>query len=566
MRRIRWQLLIAFGGLLLLFGYLLGQSPIEEPSAPEPIAGGIYREALIGMVGRLNPLLDSNNQVDRDINRLLFRGLIKFGSRGIPQPDLAESWAVSADATLYTFTLQSDATWHDGEPVISDDVIYTYSKFQESGYPGPSDLHNIWKEINFVRLDDRTVQFQLPEPFAPFLDFVSVGLLPDHLLRGVAAEDLIDHPFNIQPVGTGPYKFDRYLQDDGEISGVRLIAFDEFFGGRPFLDEIEFLFYPDEEGALQAYLSDEVMGIGQVGAGLLERILDAPTLNLHSSSLPAINMVFLNHKNAAKPFLGEKTLRQALLLATNRQWIIDDVLDGQAIITPSPILQGTWAYLDSLRAHGFNSSQAEELLEELGWEVPSGAIKGAPEYVRTNEEVSLSIDLVHAIDPTQTAVAEAIQESWNLIGIQTNLIPADGSTMLEEYLEPRTFEAVLININLGRYPDPDPYPFWHDSQVEAGQNYSGFSDRNIGIWLEKARTTPDLFLRADLYKNFQFRFKDQVPALLLFSPVYSYAIDSQVHGVRIGTIHDPSDRFANVREWHIRFRQPAASSLSDSTS
>jgi peptide/nickel transport system substrate-binding protein len=289
-------------------------------------------------------------------------------------------------------------------------------------------------------------------------------------------------------------------------------------------------------------------------------------MKLHSSSLPTINMVFLNHNSAEKPFLQEKKFRQALLLATNRQWIIDDVLDGQATIAPGPILQGTWAYLDSLRVDGFNPSQAEELLEELGWEVPTGAIKGTPEYIRSNEEVSLSFDLVHATDPIQTAVAEAIQESWELIGIQTNLIPADGSTILEDYLEPRNFEAVLININLGKYPDPDPYPFWHDSQVEAGQNYSGFADRNIGIWLEKARTTPDLLLRAELYKNFQFRFQDQVPALLLYSPVYSYAIDSQVQGVRIGTIHDPSDRFANVIEWHIRFRRPAASSPSDATS
>ncbi len=92
MRRIRWQLLIAFGGLLLLFGYLLGQSPIEEPTEPEPVAGGIYREALVGLISRLNPLLDSNNQVDRDINRLLFRGLVRFDSRGIPQSDLAESF------------------------------------------------------------------------------------------------------------------------------------------------------------------------------------------------------------------------------------------------------------------------------------------------------------------------------------------------------------------------------------------------------------------------------------------------------------------------------------------
>lgn len=560
MQRVRWQLLIAFGGLVLLFGYLLGQAPIQEEADLEPVAGGVYREALIGMVNRLNPLLDVNNQVDRDINRLLYRGLVQFDSRGIPQPDLAEAWAVSADATLYTFTLREDATWHDGEPVVSDDVIYTFSKFQESEFPGESALQSIWQEVHIVRLDEHSIQFQLPEPFAPFLDYVSVGLLPDHLLRGVSAEELIEHPFNLEPVGTGPFKFDRYLQLDGEVNGVRLIAFDEFSGGRPYLDEIEFLFYPDEGRALQAYLNEEVMGIGQVGEDLLDQVLDSPNLNLYSSSLPTISTVFLNHANSEKAFLADKVFRQALLLAINRQWIIDQTLQGQGVIVSGPILPGSWAYLQSLRLDEFDAFLSEELLDSLGWELPSGASLGSAEYVRSKEENILSFSLVHSTDPHQVAVAEALQYSWSRVGIQVDLIPEDGANILEEYLEPRRFEAVLISINLGRYPDPDPYPFWHDSQVETGQNYSGFADRNIGIWLEKARITPDLILRTDLYKNFQFRFQDQVPALMLYSPVYSYAIDSQVQGVRIGTIRDPSDRFANILEWHIRFRRPSANS------
>jgi peptide/nickel transport system substrate-binding protein len=274
----------------------------------------------------------------------------------------------------------------------------------------------------------------------------------------------------------------------------------------------------------------------------------------------------LNHNDAEKPFLSEKTFRRALLLGTNRQWIIDEVLNGQGVIAPGPILPGTWAYLQSLRTAEYDPTGAEVLLDELGWEVPSGAVRGSPEYVRSKEENPLRFDLIHADNPTQSAVAEAIRDSWELIGIQLNLIPADGITILEAYLEPRKYEAALVNINLGNFPDPDPYPFWHDSQVEAGQNYSGFADRNIGIWLEKARTTPDLPARADLYKNFQYRFQDQLPALPLYSPVYSFAIDSQVQGVRIGTLYDPSDRFANIVEWHTLFRRPSASLINDPTS
>ncbi len=106
MRDLRWQILIALGGLVLVIGLLLGQSPTVEEAGPLPAVGGAYTEALIGEIVRLNPILDSSNQVDQDIDRLIYSGLVRFNDRGLPIPDLAESIAVSADASLYTVTLR----------------------------------------------------------------------------------------------------------------------------------------------------------------------------------------------------------------------------------------------------------------------------------------------------------------------------------------------------------------------------------------------------------------------------------------------------------------------------
>ena len=133
--------------------------------------------------------------------------------------------------------------------------------------------------------------------------------------------------------------------------------------------------------------------------------------------------------------------------------------------------------------------------------------------------------------------------------------PVDPGSLLEDYLEPRTFEVVLTEIDLLRSPDPDPYPFWHDSQTETGQNYGGFADRNISIWLEQARINPNFGRRAELYRNFQYRFQDQVPALLLYYPVYNFAIDDQVQGVTIGPLLDPSDRLSNIVDWYLLTRR-----------
>ncbi|MEX0787556.1 MAG: ABC transporter substrate-binding protein, partial [Anaerolineales bacterium] len=182
---MRWEILIAVGGLALVVGLLLGQGPTPASDLSQPVQGGVYTEGLVGTLARLDPILDFDHPVDRDIDRLIYSGLVQFDSRGIPSPDLAQDWAVSADARLYTFTIREDAVWHDGEPVTADDVVYTFSLFQDPAYPGPADLHEFWDQVTILRLDPKVVQFELPEPFAPFLDYVSVGLLPDHLLRGV---------------------------------------------------------------------------------------------------------------------------------------------------------------------------------------------------------------------------------------------------------------------------------------------------------------------------------------------------------------------------------------------
>ena len=558
MRPFRWQILIALGGFALLVVLLVSQGPQGAIGTALPAEGGAYTEALVGRIVRLNPLLDYNNQVDRDIDRLLYRGLVTFDARGLPQPDLAEGWSVSADGTLYTVTLRDDTRWHDGERVTSDDVIYTFSQFQDTDYPGPVDLVEMWQAINLIRLDDRTVQFQLPEAFAPFLDYLATGLLPDHLLRGAQVEDLIDHPFNLEPVGTGPFRFERFLTENGQIDGVGLVAFEDFYQGRPFLDRVEFHAYPDAAQALAAYDAGEVQGLAAVAPETFPEVLPNPGLNQHSAQLARAGVVFLNLQHPEKSFLGVKEVRQALMLAVNRQWLIDEALDGQGIVAVGPILPGSWASAGDLEPVPFDPDRAVFLLDSEGWTLPTGATPGSAEYLRSKEEVPLAFSLTFADDPKMGTIAEALRESWAAIGVQVDLHPMDPEAVLPEALETRAFEALLTEIDYGPYPDPDPYPFWHDTQIEGGQNYSGFDDRNSSIWLERARTTPDIAKRAEYYRSFSHRFRDQLPALFLYHPVYNYAIDSAVQGVSVGPLFDPSDRLAGMRDWYLVARRAAA--------
>jgi peptide/nickel transport system substrate-binding protein len=558
MRKLRWPLLIAIVGIIAVIALLLSQSSDPGVVDPQPVEGGAYSEALIGQLQRLNPLLDAFNQADKDIDRLIFSGLVRFDARGNPHKELAESWSISADASLYTIVLREDAVWHDGEPVTADDIVYTFSKFQDEDYPGPIDLHEFWSDINIIRLDDRRVQFQLPEPYAPFLDYLTVGLLPDHLLRGVSASALIDHPFNLRPIGTGPYQFDTFILEDQTITGVSLSAFEAYYRSRPFLDRVEFRIVPDSLTAYEAFQNEQVAGISHVDQTILNDVLEDSELNLHTARLPRMGMLFVNINHPVKEFLSEKTIRRALMLALNRDWIIQSALEGQAVKPIGPIMPGTWAFADGLQAHSFDPIEAARILEDQEWELTAGAVPGTDEYFRTKDDQPLSLELVHSDEVQAVEIATLVERYWENIGVQVTRVPIPTDEILSNYLEPREFEVVLAEINYGRYPDPDPYPLWHDSQTETGQNYSGFNDRNSSIWLEQARTTPDPTRRADLYASFQYRFQDQLPSLPLYYPVYNFGLDTQIQGVTVGPLFDPSDRFGSILEWHLIARRNVA--------
>jgi len=274
MKKLRWQLLIIFLTGLVVGILLLGEQPEtllspEAQASPEPVKGGIYTEALVGSLVRLNPLLSFSNAPDRDVNRLVFSGLIRFDGKGIAQVDLAENMGVSMDGTLYNFTLRKNAIWHDGEPVTADDVVFTVDLLRERGAAVPADLQEFWQNVECVKLSDDSLQFRLPEPFAPFPDYLAFGILPKHLLDGLNLEAMIDSPFNLAPVGTGPYRFDSLIVENGAIQGVSLVANEKYYGSRPYIDQIVFRYYPDSASALQAYQNNQVQGIGTITQDVL---------------------------------------------------------------------------------------------------------------------------------------------------------------------------------------------------------------------------------------------------------------------------------------------------------
>jgi peptide/nickel transport system substrate-binding protein len=561
MKKLRWQLLIVVVALVAIGVLLLSQQQasvlpklgIAQPT-PEPVRGGDYSEALIGAFGRLNPLFDQYNPADRDIDQLLFSGLIRFDDRGNPHPDLADSWGVSQDGTVYNFSIRPNAVWHDGKPVTSDDIIFTVDLMRNENVPVPTDLRDFWKQVTVTKLNDQLIQFTLPEAFSPFLDYLTFGVLPKHILSDVPPEQLAAAPFNLNPVGTGPYRFDHLLVENGQIKGVALAAFDKYYGNVPYIDTVTFKYSPDSASALEAYKKQEVMGISQITTPVLEDSFTTPGLNTYTSRLPRLGLVYLNLANSDTPFFKDASIRRALLMGINRQRIVDSLFEGQAILADGPILPGTWAYYDGIEHIDYNPDAAVAALKQAGYTIPASGGN-----VRSKDGQELAFEMVYPDQEPYKAIAEQIQKGWEQLDVKVTLKAVPYDKLLSDYLEPRSYQAALVDLNMTRSNDPDPYPFWHQAQITNGQNYSGWDDRQASEYLEQARVLVDPAERLKRYRNFQVRFTTEMPALPLFYSVYTYAVDSQVQGVGTGSLVDPSERFMNIASWNMLSQRPTQS-------
>jgi peptide/nickel transport system substrate-binding protein len=551
MKRFRWQLLIIFLTGIVIGILLLTEQPNIRTMISAPSTGGTYTEALVGSLQRLNPVLDFYNTVDRDIDRLLFSSLIKFDDRGIPYGDLAAEWGISQDGTIYNFTLRSNALWSDGMPVTAKDVVFTIDLLKNGGDVIPRDIQAFWQNVTVFAGSDTSFQFILPEAYAPFLDSLSFGILPSHLLSGVTIDTLINHPFNLQPIGSGPYIFDRLLTENGQIQGVVLVANSKYYIRRPFIEEIDFRYYPDDQSALTAYQEGKVLGINQISPELIDAALKQPGLALYSGREPVLSMILFNLNDPAVAFFQDLQVRKALMIGLDRQGMVNQLFQGQAIIADGPIFPGTWAYYEGLKRVGFDMETAKNLLIEDGYVISNEA-----DSLRAKNGTAIVFTLLYPDDEKHLEIAQFIQKNWENLDLRVDLEAVPYDQLVNERLAQHQYQAALVDFNFTRTPDPDPYPFWDQAQITGGQNYSQWDNRLASEYLEDARVSVDLAERTKLYRNFQVIFSRESPALPLFYPVYTFGVSTQIQGIRMGPLLDTSDRFATILDWYLLANKP----------
>ncbi len=554
MRSLRLPLLLIVIGVAVV-AYIVYQLLLPRATVTVPDAGGTYIEGVVGAPQAINPLLCQLHDEDRDLCSLVFSGLTRLDETGEVVPDLATTWSISEDGITYTFKLRPDARWDDGTPVTADDVLFTARLLQDPAFPGRPDIGALWQSVAVSKTDDHTVQFRLNQPLAPFLDFTTVGLLPQHILSGTAASDLEQLPFNLQPVGNGQWRVSEVNTSGGRVTSVALEPSPDYFGRKPNLARLVFRYYPNSQAMFEAYRARDIDGMGNLPLALAQRAENLDDLNLYSALKSRYAALFFNlRQDSGAIALSDKAVRHALMIALDRERIVAEVLGGQAVVADTPFIPGTWAYNADVKRYPYNRDLAIQTLKDAGYELATVAPSNISVWQKDGEPIAFT--LLTQDDPVRRAVAEAVAKQWRELGVQVSVQPV--RNLVRDFLSSRQFQVALVESLVDG--DPDPYPIWHRSQIVVpGQNYTGFDNQDASEWLEKARVTGDRNTRYDYYRRFQDLFAEELPALPLYYPTYQYAISSRVKRVQMPPLIYPSDRLRTIGDWYVNTRRVLAS-------
>ncbi len=537
---VGWVLLV-----VLLGAGLIMQVRALSPYYQEvrPASGGIYSEGILGTFTTVNPLY-ATGSVDTSVSKLLFAGLMKYNSKNQLVYDMASSVAADDSGLNYTVKLRDDVFWHDGKPVISDDVIFTYQLIQNPDAKSP--LRSNWQGTKLVKKDDKTLVFTLPHPLSSFPHLLTNGIVPEHVLGNITPSQLRTVNFNTtSPVGSGPFKWDS-IQISGQTPETReeqigLSANPQYHNGAPQLDRFIVKAIHTEQSLTDQFNNKQIDAM--VG---LDKFPDSVDHNLSISeySIPINGEVMIFFKSSSE-VLKDRTVRRALTKATNHKELLDG-LGYPVISVNSPLLPSHLGYAKDITEFPTNIAEASAMLDQAGW------VKN-DKGVRVKDGKQLSFQLYSRNSSEYAYVTQVLQKEWRAIGVDVNVV-LQSDTDLQSTIALHNYDALLYGITLGS--DPDIYAYWHSSQADVRSsnrlNFSEFKSKVADAALEGGRTRSDPVLRAAKYRPFLTAWRDEAPAVALYQPRFLYITRGKVYGLDPTVVNTATDRYANVQNWQIR--------------
>ncbi len=468
---------------------------------------------------RINPALDEHGE----INLLLFDGLTSHNGKNEVAPGLAMSWEFDETACTYPFHLEEGVVWHDGEPFTAEDVKFTIEAVMDpenasENAPNFADVEEI------TVTDEHTVSFRLSAPNVAFLDYMTMAVLPEHLLAG---EDMQTSDFFRAPVGTGPYKLESW--DVGQA--IVLTKNEDYFKGTPHIDQVIFKIVSDDNAkTLQ-------MAAGELDLALLppkaaRSFADREGYVCYDMKTADYRGILFNFNN---PFWQEnRDIIPAVCHAIDRQAIIDAVLLGQGVPAYGPLQRNIYNKKDVER-YEYSPEKAAEILEA------AGCVRGEDGIYRRGGEPLSFVISVGAGDQVRVDMAQAAAQQIRAVGI-------DCAVEIPTKVDWNSQMSYLIGWGSPFDADDHTYKVFGTGK---GANYSGYSNAAVDRYLTQARSSDDPEVRAESYARFQEELaKDPAYAFICYIDA-NYVADASIRGITADTVmgHHGVGIFWNIAEW-----------------
>ncbi len=537
--------LLVTGGMLVFPSRAAIREPVNENM--------VYREGMVGKIELLNPLFTDFNPIDQDISGLIFSGLSKYDpvQKRVVE-DIATHY-LSEDRTVYTFILKDNVFWHDGAAVTSEDIYFTYAEvIQHPDFSNPV-LRANFSGVEIKKVDDKMVTFRLNEPNSFFFTSTTVGLIPAHILRGVPISELIRHPFNQNPIGTGAYRVKEPLEvSSNDESEVQLTLFDKYYGKMPSIKHISFHAY----ATLDDLLSNKAMfhALARLSAyDLNDELLLDKRLFVYDYTLPQFAAVFINTDDA---ILKDYNVRLALLKSIDKSAglnsLISELRGKKRVDTLiMDVDDSDWLF-------AFNKTEAMGALYDGKWRFSekSDALASQVRQNSKGEPLKLVISAPffdnseYKADEQQKTLAY-LERTWESVGFDISFEVIQNPDEFRQKLFNKQYQLLLYGQHMGY--NIDMYAYWHSSQAgQTGLNLSNYRNLKADHVIESLRLIYNQADRIESFRNLGDIISSDMPVIPLHTPIYYYLVDKRVQNVNLGALVFQSDRLTTLSNWAIK--------------
>ncbi|HEX9804492.1 MAG TPA: ABC transporter substrate-binding protein [Candidatus Dojkabacteria bacterium] len=541
----------------------------ETSTLIEGVIIGVDENGEKSSIQKVNPLVLTNIQIEKDINELVYESLVKVRVDGEKENILAELIIPNESGDNYRVKLREDVYWHDGDQFTAKDVIATFNLLEL--LDNESSTKTIFSTVANKRVklipvegDDFRFEFQLEGAIPNFYELISFKILPAKYLDELNTNNILtSEPFiNKNPVGTGKYKLVT-----GDSGKVVLEKNSQYYSSEkiPGIDRIQFQLYSSEESLKTALTTGQVHSVAGLTSNSLTDLDTDSKINILKTDViytQYYSMYFNLGENGPSIFKNKK-IRQAISASINREYIVD-VLEGEAEEAFGPIGKNSFAFAQDIKRYTFDSEFAKKTMDEEGW------VLNSETGLREKDGEILEFELIAIDNVDRNKVTDSIVEDLSDMGIKVNLVRKENREVINENILNRSFDALVYSMTT--FIDPDRFELFHSSQIQhPGLNISSFASEEktvaieenadgkvervelpeVDLRLNRGRSFIEEEARSKEYFDFQRIVAEEAPAVFLYHPKLNYAVSKRVKNVDISNANTLEERFSTINDWYI---------------